>query len=326
MAGGGSTPALAVAVGRAGGLGFVAGGYLAPDALAAQIAEVRRAGTAFGVNLFVPQPVAEPERVAAYRQELEETEAKRYGVTLPEPDLDDADHWAEKVALLLEEPVPVVSFTFGLPDAPTVARFRDQGTYTIGTVTNVGEAWQAVNVGVAALCVQGPEAGGHRGVFDPAAEPSTAPLLTLLAEIRAEVGSSVPLTAAGALATPEDVARARGAGAALTQHGTAFLRADEAGTPPLHRAALTDPRFAETVLTRAFSGRWVRTLRNRFTEEHQAAPAAYPALNQLTRPLRAAAAKQGDQDGMGMYAGTNHHLAQAAPAAAILESLAEGCR
>ncbi len=164
------------------------------------------------MNLFVPQPVAEPERVAAYRQELEETEAKRYGVTLPEPDLDDADHWAEKVALLLEEPVPVVSFTFGLPDAPTVARFRDQGTYTIGTVTNVGEAWQAVNVGVAALCVQGPEAGGHRGVFDPAAEPSTAPLLTLLTEIRAEVGSSVPLTAAGALATPADVARARGAG------------------------------------------------------------------------------------------------------------------
>jgi nitronate monooxygenase len=326
MAGGGSTPALAVAVGRAGGLGFVAGGYLTPDVLAAQIAEVRRANTPFGVNLFVPQPVAEPERVAAYRQELEETEAKRYGVALPEPDLDDTDHWDEKIALLLEDPVPVVSFTFGLPDAATVARFRDQGTYTVGTVTNVGEAWQAVNVGVAALCVQGPEAGGHRGVFDPAAVPSTSPLPALLAEIRAEVGRSIPLTAAGALATAEDVARARAAGAALTQHGTAFLRADEAGTLPQHREALTDPRFAETVLTRAFSGRWVRALRNRFTDEHPAAPAAYPALNQLTRPLRAAAAKQGDQHGMGMYAGTNYRLTQAAPAAAILESLAEGCR
>ena len=326
MAGGVSTPALAVAVGRAGGLGFVAGGDLAPAALAAQIAEVRQAGTAFGVNLFVPQPVAEPERVAAYRQELEESEAKRYGVTLPEPDLDDTDAWDEKLALLLEDPVPVVSFTFGLPDAATVARFRDQGTYTVGTVTNVGEARQAVNVGVAALCIQGPEAGGHRGVFDPAAAPSTSPLLTLLAEIRAEVGSSVPLTAAGALATAEDVARARAAGAALTQHGTAFLRAAEAGTQPPHREALTDPRFAETVLSRAFSGRWVRTLRNRFTDEHPEAPAAYPALNQLTRPLRAAAAKQGDQDGMGMYVGTNYRLAQAAPAASILRSLGEGCR
>jgi nitronate monooxygenase len=324
MAGGVSTPSLAAAVGRAGGLGFLAAGYLSPDALAAQIAEVRESVELFGVNLFVPQPVAEPDRISAYRRELAETEARRYGpaLALPEPDLDDTDHWQAKLALLLHDPVPVVSFTFGLPDAETVARFRAQGTYTVGTVTSVDEARQAANLGVDALCVQGPEAGGHRGVFDPAATPSDTPLPTLLAEIRAAV-APLPLIAAGALATPDDVARARAAGAVLTQHGTAFLRADEAGTQPLHRAALTDPRFAETVLTRAFSGRWVRTLRNRFTDEHPQAPAAYPALNQLTRPLRAAAAKQGDPDGLGMYAGTGHHLAQAGPAAEILATLAK---
>ena len=324
MAGGVSTPSLAVAVGRAGGLGFLAAGYLSPDTVAAQIAEVRESVELFGVNLFVPQPVAEPDRIAAYRRELAETEAERYGVALPDPDLDDTDHWQAKLALLLDDPVPVVSFTFGLPDAETVARFKDQGTYTVATVTSVDEAHQAVNAGVDALCVQGPEAGGHRGIFNPAALPSTTPLLTLLTEIRAAVAPELPLIAAGALATPDDVARARAAGAALTQHGTAFLRADEAGTHPLHRAALTDPKFAETVLTRAFSGRWVRTLRNRFTDEHPQAPAAYPALNQLTRPLRAAAAKQADPDGMGMYAGTNYRRAQAAPAADILATLAEG--
>jgi nitronate monooxygenase len=324
MAGGVSTPSLAAAVGRAGGLGFLAAGYLSPDAVAAQIAEVRKSVEVFGVNLFVPQPVAEPDRIAAYRRELAETEARRYGaLALPEPDLDDTDHWQAKLTLLLEDPVPVVSFTFGLPDAATVARFKAQGTYTVGTVTGVDEARQAANAGVDALCVQGPEAGGHRGVFDPAATPSSTPLLPLLAEIRAAV-APLPLIAAGALATPDDVARARAAGAVLTQHGTAFLRADEAGTQAPHRAALTDPRFAETVLTRAFSGRWVRTLRNRFTDEHPQAPAAYPALNQLTRPLRAAAAKQGDPDGLGMYAGTGHRLAQAAPAAEILATLAEG--
>ena len=323
MAGGVSTPSLAAAVGRAGGLGFLAAGYLSPETVAAQIAEVRESVDLFGVNLFAPQPVAEPDRIAAYRRELEETEAARYGVTLPDPDLDDTDHWEAKLALLLDDPVPAVSFTFGLPDTQTLARLKDQGTYTVGTVTSAGEAIQAATLGVDALCVQGPEAGGHRGIFDPAAFPSTTPLLTLLAEIRAAV-PALPLIAAGALATPDDVTRARAAGAALTQHGTAFLHADEAGTHPRHRAALIDPRFAETVLTRAFSGRWVRTLRNRFTDAHPQAPAAYPALNQLTRPLRAAAAKQADPDGMGMYAGTKHHLAQAAPAAEILAMLAAG--
>lgn len=323
MAGGVSTPELAVAVGRAGGLGFLAAGYLSPDTVAAQIAEVRASVELFGVNLFVPQPVAEPDRIAAYRRELEATDAQRYGVTLPEPNLDDTDHWQAKLALLLDDPVPVVSFTFGLPDADTVARFKEQGTYTVGTVTDVDEARQAAEIGIDALCVQGPEAGGHRGVFDPAAVPSTTPLLLLLNEIRAAT-PSLPLIAAGGLATADDVARARATGAVLTQHGTAFLRADEAGTQPTQRAAFIDPRFADTVLTRAFSGRWARALRNRFTEEHAQAPAAYPALNQLTRPLRNAAAKQGDPDGMGMYAGLNYRLAQAAPASEILASLAEG--
>jgi nitronate monooxygenase len=227
------------------------------------------------------------------------------------------------VELLLEDPVAVVSFTFGLPDTAIVARLKQQGTYAIGTVTSAEEARQAVAVGIDAICIQGPEAGGHRGVFDPAAAASATPLLDLFAEVRAAVGpSGPPLIAAGGLATAQDAARLRGAGAGLTQHGTAFLRAAEAGTAQLYREALVDPRFAETVVTRAFSGRWVRTLRNRFTDQHADAPAVYPAINELTRPLRAAAAKSGDPDGMGLYAGTRHSLARAEPAARIIDSLA----
>ena len=347
MAGGASTPALAAAAARAGALGFLAGGYLTPEVLAGQIAETRRlagpaAARAFGVNLFIPQPVAEPDLLAAYRRELAAEDAARYGVTLPDPDLTDTDQFAEKIELLLADPVPVVSFTFGLPDADTLAGLKDQGSYTIGTVTSAAEAFAALAAGVDALCVQGPEAGGHRGVFDPAAAPSNAPLEELFAEVRAAVansgeggsasagagadtvggGGGIALIAAGGLATARDVARLRAAGAALTQHGTAFLRAHEAGTAPTHRDALVDPAYTETVLTRAFSGRWVRTLRNGFTDRHTDAPAAYPAINQLTRPLRAAAAQRGDAEGMGLYAGVNHAAAQAAPAADILAALA----
>ena len=320
MAAGPSTPALAAAVGRAGALGFLAGGYLTADALAAQIAETRAlpgGAEPFGVNLFVPQPVAEPHLIAAYREEIKRSESPRYRVDPGEPDLTDADHWAEKLQMLLDDPVPVVSFTFGVPEAEVVARLREQGSYTIGTVTSVDEARRAAGVGIDALCVQGPEAGGHRGTFDPAATPPTAPLPALLAEIRAV--TDLPLIAAGGLATADHVAHIRGLGAALTQHGTAFLRADEAGTQPLHRDALTE--FPETVVTRAFSGRWARALRNRFTDEHPAAPAAYPTVNHVTRPLRAAASRQSDPDGMSMYAGVNHRLATPGPASRILDAL-----
>lgn len=321
MAGGPSTPALAAAVGRAGALGFLAGGYLPAAELSAQIAELRALlgnEAPFGVNLFVPQPVAEPDAVPGYRDALA-AQAAQLGVTLPEPDLGDTDGWAEKISLLLHDPVPVASFTFGLPEAEVVARLRSQGTYTVATVTTRDEALAAQAVGVDALCVQGPEAGGHRGTFDPAADPSDAPLGELLGEISA--ATDLPLIAAGGIGTAAQVAQACAAGARLAQAGTAFLRADEAGTQPLHRQALADERFTETVLTRAFSGRWARALRNGFTDRHPHAPAAYPALNQLTKPLRAAAARRSDPDGLSLYAGVAFRAAQAEPAAEIVARL-----
>src|SRR5205085_7842800 len=68
LAGGPSTPELAAAVTNAGGLGFVAGGYLAPDALRAQLARTRELTTGpVGVNLFVVAETAvDEDAVAAY--------------------------------------------------------------------------------------------------------------------------------------------------------------------------------------------------------------------------------------------------------------------
>ncbi|HET9173218.1 MAG TPA: nitronate monooxygenase [Actinospica sp.] len=327
MAGGPTTPELAAAVIRAGGLGFLAAGYLAPEALRTQIARLRKLagdGAAFGVNVFVPQPVAQPELVAAYRARLL-AEAAAHGIDdLPEPDLADTDHWPEKLDLLAADPVPVVSFTFGLPEPQVIAGLRSQGTYTIGTVTSAEEAVQAVGAGVDALCVQGPEAGGHRGVFDPSIAPPTTPLTALLHEVRAATSPSphLPIIAAGGIASSAAVALLLNNGLAdAVQLGTGFLRADEAATNPLHRKALADPSYPETVVTRAFSGRWARALRTRFIDAHPDAPAAYPAINQLTKPLRAAAAARGDASGLSLYAGTGHRLAQGAPAAEIIKAM-----
>lgn len=320
MAGGPSTPELVGAVGAAGGLGFLAAGYLSTDALAEQI-EVTRAGTdrPFGVNLFVPQRVeVDADRFATYRRELEPI-AARHGIELPtEPTFSD-DEFEAKVALLEAEPVDVVSLTFGCPEA-AVSRLREAGSLVIGTATSVDEAKLAEAAGVDALCVQGPDAGGHRGTFDIAAEPGTETLDELLAQIGA--ATELPLIAAGGVGDGARIAELLDAGAVAVQLGTLLLRTDEAGTKPTHADALTDPRFTDTVVTRAFSGRPARALANHFTEAHSAsAPPYYPQVHYLTSPLRAAAGKAGDAETLNLWAGAGHANAAAQPAEKVVGDL-----
>ncbi len=292
MAGGPSTPELAAAATNAGGLGFVAAGYLSAEVFAERIAAARRLTSGpLGVNLFVPQPSAgTPAAIERYAATLAD-EAQRYGASLGEPRYDD-DGWAAKLDVVLDMRPQVVSFTFGLPTTAECARLRDAGITTVGTVTTLAEAEMAVACGVDAVVAQGPSAGGHRGTFDPAAPPAADPLEQLLAAL-AIIG--VPVVAAGGLATADDVGRVLRAGAVAAQLGTAFLLADEAGSSPVHRAALQDPQFTETVVTKAFSGRYARGLRNRFIDEHEAqAPLGYPEIHYLTSPLRAASVRAGD--------------------------------
>jgi len=119
-----------------------------------------------------------------------------------------------------------------------------------------------------------------------------------------------------------DVRRVLQSGAAAAQLGTAFLLADEAGSNTVHRAALQDRQFTETVVTRAFSGRYARGLRNRFLDDHGAdAPFGYPEVHYLTSPLRAASVRAGDPHAASLWAGTGYRRAQPAPAATIVETL-----
>jgi nitronate monooxygenase len=178
MAGGPSTPALAAAVNRGGGLGFLAAGYLIPERLAEDI-EVTLALTdrSFGVNVFVGggNP-AEPDLVAAYARRLA-AEAARASVSLGQSRFDD-DWFDDKVELLRQRPVAVVSFTFGLPSQAAIDALHGVGSEVWLTVTSPPEARQAGALGADAVIVQGIEAGGHRGVFvDDAAQSE----LTLMA-------------------------------------------------------------------------------------------------------------------------------------------------
>lgn len=325
MAGGPSTPELVTAAAEAGGTGFLAGGYKTATALAEEIARVR-AGTSlpFGINLFVPADVAVQDarragQVEAYRRALQ-IEADRYHCAIPQPNPWDRDGWEEEIALLLEKPVPLVSFTFGCPDHATIRQLQHIGTWVAVTVTSVDEAKLSADRGADALCVQGPEAGGHRATHDLLEEPGVAPLETLVRNIRGV--TDLPLMAAGGITRGKDIVAAVEAGAKAVQIGTVLLRSPESGASALHKEALASDCFSETMVTRAFSGRLARGIANRFMRDyHGVAPAAYPEVNQMTRPLRAVAAAAGDPDGMALWAGTGYRDASAVPAAETMASL-----
>ncbi|GAA4873646.1 nitronate monooxygenase [Kitasatospora terrestris] len=318
MAGGGSTPELVAAVGGAGGLGFLAAGYRTAAGMAEQIRATRAlTDRPFGMNLFVPGPAADPAVVAAYRERLL-PEARRWGVELPERVAEDRDDWEAKLAALVADPVAYVSYTFGLPSAAEAAQVRAAGTVQVGTVTSAAEAVAAAGRGMDALTVQGPEAGGHRGTHRAEDEPGSAPLLELLAAVRRV--TDLPLIAAGGLADGPGIAAALDAGAEAVQLGTAFLRSDESGASPAHRRALLE--LGETVVTRAFTGRPARGLRNAFIDRYQPyAPTGYPEVHHLTQPLRAAATRRADLDAMHLWAGTGHRLARTGPAARLTRAL-----
>jgi nitronate monooxygenase len=320
LAGGPSTPELCAAVSEAGGLGFLAAGYLAAAELAARIDRTRElTARPFGVNLFVPTTGGDPAAVEAYTRRLE-PEARKAGVRLGEPRADD-DDWEAKLDLLTASPVPLVSFTFGCPPTDVITRLQRLGSEVWVTVTSLEEAHLAVSAGADGLVVQGLETGGHRGGFTDT--DNATGLLALLQLIASAV--SHPLIAAGGIMTGAGLAAALTAGARAGAMGTAFLRCPEAGTSLVHRNALEQPH--PTALTRAFTGRLARGVRNRFLDEQSdAAPSAYPQVHHLTAPLRAHGRSVGDADLVNLWAGQAYPLAAARPAGGLVRRVAEEAR
>ena len=308
MAGGPSTVALASAVAAAGALPFLAAGYKSPQAMAAEVEELRAHGYAFGVNLFVPsEDPVDAAAFAAYAAELQ-AEADPFGLSLDSEHVADDDAWMEKVAYLTENPVPVVSLTFGLPDAHDIAALQRVGTSVVANVTTPAEACLARDAGVDGLVVQGPDAGGHSATFDGTRTPDPLGTAELVRQVLDAV--DLPVIAAGGVDGRNAVRSCLEAGAEAVAVGTLLLRADEAGTSPTHKRALADPAFTETVITRAFTGRPARALRNGFIDRHEPNSLdAYPAVHHLTRALRQAAGKAGDADRLHLWAGTGYRNA-----------------
>jgi nitronate monooxygenase len=347
MAGGPTTSGLITAAAEGGAAGFLAAGYKSAPAMRADIDAVTAATSeAFGVNVFVPgTPAADPAALASYLEAIA-ADARQVGAEPGDASWDD-DDWPAKIADLIARPVPIVSFTFGCPEPDVIAALQAAGSSVWVTVTGPREAGQAAAAGADCLCVQGAGAGAHRGTFTnppggmdtridtrnpgsmrgfigrtgpgTAGDEASGGLLDLLAAIRGV--SDLPLVAAGGIMDAGGVASVLAAGALAAQCGTAFLRCPESGAHPAYKTALADPRFAATEVTRAFSGRPARGLLNRFMLDHQDAPAAYPEINNATRPIRAAAAAAGDTGRMSLWAGVGYRAATARPAGEVIDLL-----
>jgi nitronate monooxygenase len=317
MAGGVSTTALVRAAAEAGAAAFLPAGYLSPEAVERDLRELGDAGRPYGLNLFVPsRAAADRTAVETYRVRLA-AEAERYGVELPPPRLLDDDHYPAKVELAVAAAPAWVSFTFGVPDPAVVDALRRAGSTVLVTVTDAGEARQAVAAGADAVVAQGGSAGGHSATTRPGSYRGDRGTAEVVHEVRAAV--AVPVVAAGGVGGAADVHALLGAGATAVQVGTMFLLAAEAGTRAAHRAALD---AGSTVVTRAFTGQPARALRNRFTDTYSAdAPIGYPAVHHLTAPIRAAAARIGDAGALNLWAGTAFARARPGTCREILDRL-----
>jgi nitronate monooxygenase len=324
LAGGGDTPALVAAVCDAGGIGFIGAAYLTPAQITQAAQEVRaRTSRTFGVNLFAPDATAAPAvdargaiaRVSPFFAEL--------GLPAPTPPSAAASSFAAQFAAALDCGAAAFSFTFGLLPADAVAAIKSRGMFLAGTATTPEEAVTLEQAGVDAVVTQGAEAGGHRGTF--AGEPESGMIGSMALVPQVVDAVKVPVIASGGIMDGRGIAAALALGASAVQLGTAFLTCDEAGVPDAYKAAIMNARPHETRLTRAFSGRLARGIVNRFMSEidrNAEDILPFPLQNTLTRPLRAAAAKQGRAEFLSLWAGQGLGLACRQPAAALMARLA----
>ncbi len=215
------------------------------------------------------------------------------------------------------------SFTFGVLPPSAIAAIKGRGMVLLGTATTVEEALALEQAGVDAVVAQGSEAGGHRGTFAGDFDAGSVGTVALVPQIADAV--EVPVIASGGIMDGRGIAAALALGASAVQMGTAFLTCDEAGIPEAYKAAILAAREHETRLTRAFSGRPARGIVNRFMTEVERSREAilpFPLQNALTRPLRAAAAKQGRAEFLSLWAGQGVRLARRQSAASLVQRLA----
>ncbi len=327
--GGFASQRLTAAVSNFGGLGSLGVSSLAPEAIRVAIAEVRAlTSKPFAVNLWVSledegarasDEEAFERSVAAIAPMLEELGAPR-----PEYKPYSPIRFEEQVRVLLDAKVPVFSFIFGIPPREILDECRAKKIVTIGAATTPDEAVALEDAGVDAIAASGFEAGGHRGSFLRKAEDSLTGTMSLVPQVVDAV--DIPVIAAGGIADARGIVAALALGAEGVQMGTAFLACEGSGASRLHRETLVQKKAGQTGLTKGFTGRLARGIRNRLMEELNRPAAeilAYPLQRGVVRNVSIAAEAAGRGDLVPMWAGQSANLAGGTDVEEILSGLVE---
>jgi nitronate monooxygenase len=315
-------PPLAAAIASAGGMGGFGALMSSPAQMRDWAAQFRAASNgAFQVNLWAPEPA--PHRDPDHEAKVRATLSALAGAEVPDPGPGPfVQDFAAQCEALVETAPAVASTIMGLFPPEIVARLKARGIAWICNATTAAEARAAEAAGADAVVAQGAEAGGHRGTFEnAAAEGSQVGLFVLLPQMADAV--RIPVIAAGGIMDGRGIAAALTLGASAVQLGTAFLRSPEAAIHPAWSAAIAATAPEDTVLTRGFSGRLARGIRNRVTEAFagELRPAPYPVQRALMVKVRAAAEAAGDASRMQAWAGQGAALARAEPAGEIVQRL-----
>jgi nitronate monooxygenase len=324
-----STPAMAAAVSNAGGLGAIGLGAATVEGAARMIAATRAlTARPFHVNLFCHAPArARPDVEAAWiarlRPEFAALDAQP-PAALHEIYQSFRGHGAMTGMLVAERPA-VVSFHFGLPDAAQIAALHGAGIVLLASATSLAEAKTITDAGLDGIIAQGYEAGGHRGLFDPAAADDRLGTFALTRLLVRE--STLPVIAAGGIMDGAGIAAALRLGAVAAQLGTAFVGCPESSADAGYRKALAGDAAHHTVMTGAISGRPARCLANRFTQLGEGVPPDeipdYPIAYDLGKALHVAGKAKGEFGFGAQWAGQGAPLARALPAGELVKLLAE---
>ena len=315
-----TTPKFVAACSEAGVLGSIGAGYLNGTETKAFIQEVKKlTKKPFSVNLFVQE---EPRIDVHVLQEAREALQNIYEeLGIPNTQRVVSENVFEgQIQAILDEDVKVVSFTFGIPDEAIVVRLKEKNIFLIGTATTLAEAHAIEKAGFDAVVVQGGEAGGHRGSFTEPLE--LIPTNELVKQVIANV--SIPVIATGGIMTSQHVKDMFELGASLVQVGTVLLTSHECEVSKVHKNAILQSEKKATVLTRAFTGKYARGLKNKFTEQlKDATVAPYPLQHYLTLDIRRESAKQNRPEYLSLWMGENSYLAKVASVQEIVDQLME---
>jgi nitronate monooxygenase len=327
--GGLSTPALVAAVSNGGGLGSYGAYQLPPESIAKVASEIRAlTSKPFALNLWVSDhdpgghAIDQAELDRVYR--IFEPYFRELGVEKPELPPRVHHVFEEQVEALLAASPAVFSFVFGVPRPAILSECKRRGIATIGAATSIDEARALDEAGVDLIIATGFEAGGHRPSFLARAEDSLMGTFALTQLVADRVRA--PVIAAGGIADARGVRAALTLGAAAAQLGTAFLACEESGATPEHRAVLFSPASEKTVLTRAFSGRLGRGMRNRWSDEMASRTdlPPFPIQSWFLSKLRAAVLAAHRTDLVSMWGGQIAPNLRHRSATALMQSLIDG--